>query len=213
MAEMYRQGVTLVQIGEKFGMTRERVRQILRAIDVYKTDGGAAVRRAAKQAAKRRAKDVAYLSRHGVDYATYRHLVAIGATRPFQQQRSNARARGIDWKLTLGDWWSIWERSGKWEGRGRTELDYVMSRINDAGPYALGNVHIQTCQENSRDAVKKWHGKDKQFRGVFDLYPGRPEKRFLARIGKFTVGYFPTAEAAALARLSVQLNREVEGCV
>jgi hypothetical protein len=56
----------------------------------------------------------------------------------------------IGWELNLWQWWSIWQRSGKWEQRGRGSR-YGMCRFNDTGPYASGNVYIATCVDNTKD--------------------------------------------------------------
>jgi hypothetical protein len=70
------------------------------------------------------------LKRWGCDVKTYRSL--RGRTMAmFQQQRQSARRRGIPWHLTLGDWWRIWEQSGRWNERGRGHGHYVMSRTGD----------------------------------------------------------------------------------
>ena len=65
------------------------------------------------------------------------------------RQRANAQQRGIEWKLSFEEWWSIWEKSGKWAQRGRKHHEYVMGRIHDEGPYEVGNVKIITQKENS----------------------------------------------------------------
>lgn len=63
-----------------------------------------------------------------------------------------AKRRGIGFTLTFEEWCNIWEQSGKWEQRGRCKGQYVMSRIGDAGDYAIGNVFIQPSENNVIDA-------------------------------------------------------------
>ena len=65
-------------------------------------------------------------------------------------QKSKAKQRGIEFTLTFEEWWDTWEQSGKWEQRGCRKGQYVMSRYNDTGPYAIGNVFIQSCEDNHR---------------------------------------------------------------
>lgn len=65
-----------------------------------------------------------------------------------------AKYRGIEFHLTFEEWWDIWNQSGKYEQRGRGAGKYCMSRKNDTGPYALGNVYIQTIDDNNREAHK-----------------------------------------------------------
>ena len=72
----------------------------------------------------------------------------------YARQKSMAKARGIDFNLTFEEWWSIWELSGKYEERGKGAGKYCMSRKNDTGPYEVGNVYIQTIDDNNREAHK-----------------------------------------------------------
>ena len=80
----------------------------------------------------------------------------------FQQQKYMAKRRGIEFLFTFEEWIKMWEDSGKWNERGRGAKKYCMARHNDIGPYAVGNVSIQTNQENWLFAVSnrnnsKWY--------------------------------------------------------
>jgi hypothetical protein len=68
----------------------------------------------------------------------------------FCAQQSSADERSIDFTLSFGQWLDIWITSGKLLKRGRHRGDYVMARIGDRGPYALGNVEIIPHAENIR---------------------------------------------------------------
>lgn len=202
MADMHRQGLTLAKIGEQYGITRERVRQILLSNGITRNDGGLSVRVAHRDAAKHRVKAAAIAHREakwGMDIELLRELRANGTHRAFEQQRTTAAARGIRWGLTFAEWYAVWITSGKIHLRGRGKTGYCMSRIKDGGGYVLGNVHIQTNVSNGREAVEQWRGRIKPIRGVFCLYPGR-DKPWLAKVGKHRVGYFQTAEKAGAAR-------------
>jgi len=199
MAAMYRQGITLQAIGEKFGITRERVRQILKSIGLNGKSGGAHFRTTSKNAGKAGRLETRIRNKWGLDVDTWRRLRADGTILRYTQQRNNARSRAIQFHLTFLQWHAIWQASGKLELCGRGKGKFCMSRLNDAGAYELGNVHVQPCVENSREAVKKWEGKTKAYRGVFLLYPGN-KNPFLAKCGKNRVGFYPTAQAAADAR-------------
>lgn len=69
----------------------------------------------------------------------------------YQEQKDAAKQRGIEFNISFDEWWSIWEQSGKYEQRGCRRGQYVMSRVNDTGPYEVGNVFIQTCGGNNSD--------------------------------------------------------------
>jgi len=67
----------------------------------------------------------------------------------YADHRWHARARGVAFTLTFEDWWALWEQSGHWKDRGSRLGCYVMSRYNDEGPYAKGNVFIAPWQANN----------------------------------------------------------------
>jgi NUMOD3 motif len=73
----------------------------------------------------------------------------------FNCQKDNAKQRGIEFHLTFEEWVKIWAESGHYEERGRGANKYVMSRFGDVGPYAVGNVFIQTGRQNSRE-IHDW---------------------------------------------------------
>lgn len=62
-----------------------------------------------------------------------------------------AKSRRIPFLLTIDEWWSIWEASGRWEQRGRKRGQYVMARPGDKGPYEIGNVVIIPQGDNHRE--------------------------------------------------------------
>jgi ElaB/YqjD/DUF883 family membrane-anchored ribosome-binding protein len=171
MAALYQAGKTLQQIGDQYGMTRERVRQILRKHTAITRQEGGQAKKAAEKRARAAAKaNDRYLLWKGCGIAEYQRIKAIGRAMraagsgyyrtpfgAFQNQRNNAGARGIGWELTLGQWWSIWESSGKWGERGRGQ-GYVMCRHGDQGPYAVGNVFIAPARENSSAKKTKRSG-------------------------------------------------------
>lgn len=69
----------------------------------------------------------------------------------YTQQKSNAKWRGVEFKLTLEEWKTLWLDSGKWEQRGRGVGKYCMCRVNDCGAYEVGNVFIDLSTKNVRD--------------------------------------------------------------
>ena len=96
--------------------------------------------------------------------------------------KSKAKQRKIDFNLTFEEWWGIWQQSGKWNERGCRKGQYVMSRYNDAGAYEVGNVFIQTQEENRREAML----------GKPANYTRSPEQR-LAQIKRVNPYYKETA--------------------
>jgi hypothetical protein len=72
----------------------------------------------------------------------------------FVKQKCMAKFREIEWLLTYEEWIDIWDKSGKWDQRGRGVGKYCMSRIGDTGPYSKDNVYINECVKNSGDKFR-----------------------------------------------------------
>lgn len=151
MIDRYRSGETLDAIGKSHGISRERVRQILRRAGMSGADGGARVMAQRSADARQSRRDARYLRKYGVAFADYRVISSADAVRPYSQQRKNARDRGIEWHFTLGSWWRCWQDSGKWSLRGRAADKFVMARIGDAGPYSPANIYFTTLAGNTGD--------------------------------------------------------------
>lgn len=240
MASMYASGKTLREIGELFGVTRERVRQVVsKRAKLTAADGGQSVRAKMRAEAKAARRDATCLKKYGCSYTQYRELVAIGTdlvssggsrnaspTGAWHSQRRNAIERGIEWRLTLWQWWSIWQKSGKWAERGRGKGRYVMCRFGDTGAYEPGNVYIATCQHNAsvqpNNPYRKGHpdherviaeirhkltgGRRRSRSGDLPIGITRHKNRFMAQIGvngrsKY-IGRFDTVEEAHQAYLA-----------
>jgi len=162
MCDLYRSGLTLQQIGDRYGVSRERVRQVIVAVGVTSRDGGAKAR-AKKRAQRKRAiadqkHDAKAFAVFGCDYATAKRLNngrapwthgSIGAQ--YGSQRRNAQTRAIPWLITFPEWMAIWRDSGHLDDRGRGRDLYCMARYHDKGGYEVGNVYIATIAQNVRD--------------------------------------------------------------
>lgn len=163
MAGMYKNGSTLEQIGAQYGVTRERVRQLIsKFLGMNAKDGGKAKmveRRRAKVTARKDAESLAKWRCTWAQYVKVRDIgkamMASGAGRArtptgaYASQQQNAKRRGIEWNISLWEWWTIWQESGHWEERGRGH-GYMMCRHGDTGPYDAGNVFIQTGSHNGK---------------------------------------------------------------
>lgn len=184
MCSLYRAGHTLQQIGTVYGVTRERVRQIVTKAGVTRTQGGVGRRRIDRQTqalADRALRDEAKAQANfGCSYAELLSLndgrrgwTARSRAKAFLDQRRNAAVRGIEWRMTFPEWCLVWSKSGKWDCRGRTADRYVMARRQDFGPYAVWNVYITTLAQNVAD-----YQAELKKRGVecTDGYPRLPER-------------------------------------
>ena len=68
--------------------------------------------------------------------------------RRYSMQKSGARVRGIEFRLSYEQWLAIWTESGHLDERGRGPAKYCMARCGDRGAYEVGNVKIITLIEN-----------------------------------------------------------------
>lgn len=67
----------------------------------------------------------------------------------YTRSKADAKRRGIEFHFTFEEWKQWWDETGKWELRGKTKGCYQMCRVNDEGPYKLGNVYCDTVEANS----------------------------------------------------------------
>jgi hypothetical protein len=201
MAGMYRQGLTLEKIGQQYGITRERVRQILKKQGVVRADCLRSKHTENKESVRQARMEASSLVRWGMPRAEAKQYRDNGLIGAYESQRNAAHGRGIKWSLLFSDWLAIWQKSGKLELRGRGNGKYCMSRIKDEGGYVLGNVHIQLAADNSKEAVSKWLGKTKVNHGVHYTYPGtgRP---WVVKVCRQQVGRYEHEDEAAEARLA-----------
>lgn len=211
MAALYKGGKTLEQVGAEFGVTRERVRQIIsRQEGIQRRDGGIAKRADASRLERAARRDARHYATHGCSYAQYRWLLKVKRALPrFNQQRFNAGRRGIGWELNLWQWWTIWEESGHWAERGRGQ-GYVMCRKGDVGPYAVGNVLIAKAIENS--SVQP-HNPRRKHRGlpigVRPTKSGRYAAHRMVDGISFNLGTFDSPELAHAAYLAFAPSYQV----
>jgi hypothetical protein len=153
MRQRYEDGETLESIGKRYGVTRERVRQIMtKEFGTNARDGGQAEQSRRRRREFHKKRDARSIQAWGCKYAEYRRILKHPGkpTYAFSQQRKNAQQRGIGWEMTLWQWWKVWEKSDHWSERGRGR-GYGMCRTNDTGPYAVDNVYIATGVENIQD--------------------------------------------------------------
>lgn len=161
LAEEYRSGKTLAEIGTAYGVSRERIRQLLKGVGVTGLDGGRTFKTLVNLRYKADPLD-RFLSVYG---CSKREALAVNNNQPlrikgtpaqrYAQQRKNALfIRQIGWEITLPQWMNVWDESGHWNDRGRGK-GYCMTRIGDTGPYAVGNVEIKTIGENFSESYYK----------------------------------------------------------
>jgi hypothetical protein len=158
MAALFRQGKETREIAEIYGCTHQYISHCLKRVGVGASDGGQRVKvereRERKRLRAHRTREATSLRKWGCSYDEYLSIKLIPrVARAFVFQRNRARGRGVEWRLTLSEWWTIWRESGFWEQRGLGLDRYCMCRFGDSGPYAVGNVYIATNAQNLQDLL------------------------------------------------------------
>lgn len=129
--------------------------------------------------------------------------------RAYSHQRSAAvNRRKLQWRLTLPEWWGLWEESGHWDERG-IGRGYMMCRVGDLGAYEVGNVFIGPGVENLSAGRKKSNLPI----GVTHSRNRLNPYRAYCNVGgtQISLGCFPTMEAAHAAYLAaVEIDRAMQ---
>lgn len=172
MADKFAGGLTLQQIGNEYGISRERVRQILRDYSgMSRVDGGSFIRTLIHLRYVSPKKEPKYLENYGCYLSEAIKLnegknisVRGGIALKYSEQRRNALTRNIAWEITFPQWVRVWEESGNFNERGRG-TGYCMARIGDTGGYSVDNVEIITISQNFSDSYLKTSWKSRHPNG------------------------------------------------
>lgn len=164
IADKYKSGLTLSKIGSEYGVSRERIRQILSLFGLSRFDGGSSTRsvincqqKSIEKKIKQEKKEQKIFAKYGCSVEFLEQMRGDGdykksPLQKYRRQKQNARTRGVPFNLTLHEWWDLWTESGHWQEMGLGKGKYHMCRICDAGAYEVGNVEIKPHEENSKEA-------------------------------------------------------------
>lgn len=162
MVALYKSGMTLQDIGNKYGMTRERVRQIIVKEGVTSKDGGKTVQKIAKQknenllrahqkqerTMKREAHHKKWVEKnlenaiHEIEQAGLPHY------REHIVCNSYIRIRLVRWHqhqekyMNYIDWATVWRASGYFSMASGPEKGWCMTRIDHNAPWSVENAKI-----------------------------------------------------------------------
>lgn len=148
--ELFKSGLTLQEIGDKFGVTKQAVGVRIKAYGLSRLDGGVTMIANARKKADQERMDLECLEKHGFSRQEMNAFRRAGVVKKFKEQKANAARRGIEWLLSFSQWWTAWQESGYWDKRGRP--GYCMARRGDVGPYSLDNIYFCTISENISDS-------------------------------------------------------------
>src|SRR5258708_1084180 len=179
MIGMFTRGMTYQEIGEAYGVSRQRIEQIMRRNGITKEQGGFGLQSLIRVAVKKEAREIALRNKEEKVFKVYgcsaEKILELTGSLPhgywsvsskdypwaaYRMQRHNALGTGKGWDISFPEWWQVWQESGKWElpGRGKATS---MPRYGDSGPYKMGNVYICTVGQNFADSylVKSAHSR------------------------------------------------------
>lgn len=69
----------------------------------------------------------------------------------FMEHQRGAEQRGIDFRLSFEQWWTLWEPH--YANRGTRAGQMCMCRTRDEGAYEVGNVRIDQIKGNIAEAA------------------------------------------------------------
>lgn len=191
MAQMYREGKTLAEIGDEFGITRERVRQLIRPL-MTGQKGGRTVR--AEKLAKERKED--RLQRQdsrcreefGCDYETAIRLnLGLHPTHNAHGTRASAYLHqkkameslyhGVEYKLTFPQWVEAWGDKIIYKGRGK----WALCRIDPTKGFTIDNVRPMEMREKSSLTLTRTKTRLHQIKSLEDA--GCSNEQIAAQLG------------------------------
>lgn len=160
--------VTLKDLGDAYGITRERVRQVLKRQGITSDDAARSAMREARNEAleelrtARRDKLTERVYGCGLDKALTLnggHPLREHGTRShyYLQRRVNvARHEGWDqWQLTFPEWAALW--AGKPLGSRHGPGSYVVHRIDKTKPWTIDNVTLMRRDECTARVVSAYY--------------------------------------------------------
>lgn len=142
---------TQEQIANTYGVSRERIRQILAIYNITSKDSPRVVRDRDKRAAREIARLGRFMPGCGCTMGELETIRSESreAIRVYREFRHNVVTRKLPVELTLPQWWALWKASGKWAQRGRGH-GYGIGRIDPRKGFTLDNVTITTGADQVR---------------------------------------------------------------
>lgn len=156
---LFMRGDTLQSIGDRFKVSRERIRQIVQKIGLKPHQGGRAKRSTTTYFKRKLKKMLATEKRirknYGCSLGEYQYIMQgqpfriTASCRAYSYSclKRNCERVGMPFRLTFYEWFLLWKASGKESERGKRAHRYVMSRINRRRGYSFENTEIITLRE------------------------------------------------------------------
>lgn len=162
MCQLFKSGKTLQQIGDSYGLSRERVRRLIKRNGMCWLDGGkhleAEARRLEREKILAERREARSIKTYGCSHAEVEQinqgmaLTDIGSPAyMYFRDSMNAKKRGLRFDITLPQWMDLFDIGGGLSNRCREQDGLVLGRIDKSGHYTIDNVRVVTLAENSRD--------------------------------------------------------------
>jgi hypothetical protein len=207
------QNVTLEDLGQQEGITRERVRQLLKKIGIsrnnsYRHTSATVQREAAKRQKLERHCQHSYgCSWEDVKRVTGRSVFANLRSHPviskWWHHRMTAQRKLIAWEITLPEYSELVSPILDKFGLGKNQL--VVRRINPLGPFSRGNIEVVTLAESSF----RTRGLLKALRVTNLRKQLATEERVLKTVEMLKAGHTRTEIALALRRSVASVEQYV----
>lgn len=136
------EGETLTAIGLCYGLSRQRIFQILKKHEVNPAIGGSALKRQNKGLAKNRIRAEKTSNAYGITRAALT-LIPIEARQAYSSQRRSVSISNTGWNFNLETWWNLWLQSGSFAQRGPRCGQFQMRRRNPDAHWEPANVFIK----------------------------------------------------------------------
>lgn len=160
VVKLYMLGISYTEIGKIYGVGRMIVYGIVKTSKVdtssriiQRVQNKEFIKKCIKDLNVKFNKEDSFFAKYGMSMQAFKEITNENYVpyKRYSTQKSTARLRGIEFKLTFAEWLKIWTDSGQMNNSGKYKGNYVMARTLDKGAYEVGNVKIVTGTANHKE--------------------------------------------------------------